>query len=146
MTMIGATPLWAWAYTRAVWSAKIARVQSEGAPGLPASRISTGSLTFASATQMGGGQTYASRATKPDFTPGIGTSTVKPWVGGIGLIGCVVSFILGFIPPSQLKTGKPVSRVLLLVLAVVVLTSPPFVIQLLNRVRRPAPTAVMMTE
>ena len=51
-------------------------------------------------------------------------------VGGVGLIGCVVSFLLGFVPPSQLKTGNTVTYVLLLLAATVVLTAPPFVIQL----------------
>ena len=51
-------------------------------------------------------------------------------VGGVGLIGCLVSFLLGFVPPSQLKTGNTVTYVLLLLTATVVLTAPPFVIQL----------------
>jgi glutamate:GABA antiporter len=54
-------------------------------------------------------------------------------VCGIGILGCVASFILGFIPPSQLKTGNHLTYVGLLVLAVVVLTAPPFVIQLFGR-------------
>jgi amino acid transporter len=54
-------------------------------------------------------------------------------VGGIGLIGCVVSFLLGFIPPSQLKTGNPVGYVALLAAAVLVLTAPPLLIRLFDR-------------
>jgi amino acid transporter len=54
-------------------------------------------------------------------------------VGGVGLVGCVVAFLLGFIPPSQLKTGNPVAYVALLFLATAVLTAPPFVIQLFGR-------------
>ena len=54
-------------------------------------------------------------------------------VGGVGLLGCIVAFILGFIPPSQLKTGNPVTYVGLLALATIVLTCPPFVIQLFGR-------------
>jgi amino acid transporter len=54
-------------------------------------------------------------------------------VCGIGILGCVISFILGFIPPSQLKTGNHLVYVGLLILAVVVLTAPPFVIQLFGR-------------
>ena len=57
-------------------------------------------------------------------------------IGGVGLLGCVASFVLGFIPPSQLKTGSPVAYVLLLVLAVVILSAPPFVIQLFGRRKR----------
>ncbi|MGQ0574739.1 MAG: amino acid permease [Pseudonocardia sp.] len=56
-------------------------------------------------------------------------------VGGIGLAGCVASFLLGFIPPSQLKTGDTVVYVLLLAAAVVVLSLPPFVFALLARRR-----------
>jgi amino acid transporter len=54
-------------------------------------------------------------------------------VGGVGLVGCVVSFLLGFIPPSQLKTGDTVVYVLLLAAAVVVLSLPPFVFAALDR-------------
>ncbi|MGH3776103.1 MAG: amino acid permease [Pseudonocardiaceae bacterium] len=58
-------------------------------------------------------------------------------IGGIGLLGCLASFLLGFIPPSQLKTGNPVGYVLLLALAVVVLSLPPFVYALIaNRGQR----------
>jgi glutamate:GABA antiporter len=67
----------------------------------------------------------------PGGVPGV-------WVvGGIGLLGCVASFLLGFIPPSQLKTGDTVVYVLLLGLATLVLSLPPFVLALLDRRRRP---------
>jgi amino acid transporter len=56
-------------------------------------------------------------------------------VGGVGLLGCVVSFLLGFVPPDQLQTGNPVVYVLLLGLATVVLSLPPFVFALLQRRR-----------
>lgn len=56
-------------------------------------------------------------------------------VGGIGLLGCLVAFYLGFVPPSQLKTGDTVGYVLLLALATVVLCLPPFVFRLLIRWR-----------
>jgi amino acid transporter len=56
-------------------------------------------------------------------------------VGGVGLLGCVVSFLLGFVPPDQLQTGNPVAYVLLLALATVVLSLPPFVFALLERRR-----------
>jgi amino acid transporter len=65
----------------------------------------------------------------PGGTPGV-------WlVGGIGLVGCVFSFALGFVPPSQLATGDTVTYVGLLVLAVVVLSAPPFVFAALARRR-----------
>jgi amino acid transporter len=62
-------------------------------------------------------------------------------VGGVGLLGCLVSFVLGFVPPSQLATGDTVRYVLLLALAGVVLSLPPFVFALLAHRRagvRPA--------
>ncbi len=60
-------------------------------------------------------------------------------VGGVGLLGCVVSFLLGFVPPDQLQTGNPVVYVLLLALATVVLSLPPFVFALLERRRSAVP-------
>ena len=66
---------------------------------------------------------------------------VGVWLtGGIGLLGCLGAFILGFIPPSQLKTGNPVAYVALLAVAVVLLSLPPFVFGL--RVRRQRVVAV----
>jgi amino acid transporter len=65
-------------------------------------------------------------------------------VGGVGLLGCLASFLLGFIPPSQLATGGTVGYVLLLALATVVLCLPPFVFAFLvrRRGRTPARPAV----
>ncbi|MGY1623872.1 APC family permease [Geodermatophilus sp. SYSU D00965] len=60
-------------------------------------------------------------------------------VGGVGLLGCVVSFLLGFVPPAQLQTGDPVVYVSLLALATVVLSLPPFVFVLLARRRAAVP-------
>jgi glutamate:GABA antiporter len=59
-------------------------------------------------------------------------------IGGVGLLGCIASFLLGFVPPSQLKTGDTVVYVLLLALAALVLSLPPFVFAVLER-RRGAP-------
>ncbi len=56
-------------------------------------------------------------------------------VGGIGLLGCIVSFVLGFIPPSQLKTGNPVVYVGLLALATILLCLPPFLLRLTQAVQ-----------
>ncbi|MFC5062696.1 amino acid permease [Actinomycetospora atypica] len=55
--------------------------------------------------------------------------------GGLGLAGCVFSFVLGFVPPSQLETGDTLVYVLLLALAVAVLSCPPFVVAALDRRR-----------
>ena len=49
------------------------------------------------------------RYTQPDTPRPYRIPGGKPgvWlVCGVGILGCVVSFILGFIPPSQLKTGN----------------------------------------
>jgi peptidoglycan/LPS O-acetylase OafA/YrhL len=61
--------------------------------------------------------------------------------GGIGLLGCVAAFVLGFIPPSQLKTGNPAGYVALLALAVVVLSVPPFVLGVRSQAGRRAEPA-----
>ena len=62
------------------------------------------------------------------------------WVAaGVGLVGCLFSFYLGFIPPSQLKTGNHTVYVLLLVGAVVVLSLPPFLYQAWQRLRGQGP-------
>jgi amino acid transporter len=61
-------------------------------------------------------------------------------IGGVGLLGCIASFLLGFIPPSQLKTGDTVVYVLLLALATLVLSLPPFVFALLQRRQAAAQT------
>lgn len=47
-------------------------------------------------------------------------------VGGVGVLACAASLGLGFIPPDQLKTGNPVTYVMLLAGATVVLCLPPF--------------------
>lgn len=76
------------------------------------------------------------RYTQPDVVrpyriPG---GMIGVWLaGGIGLVGCGASFVLGFVPPSQLKTGNPLTYMALLGAAVVVLSAPPFVIQLFRR-------------
>ena len=60
------------------------------------------SLMFAAVIRLRYTQPGAPRPYRiPGGKPGV-------WlVGGVGLIGCVASFVLGFIPPSQLKTGNP---------------------------------------
>jgi hypothetical protein len=65
-------------------------------------------------------------------------------VGGIGLLGCLVSFALGFITPNQLKTGSPVVYVGLLAPVTILLCSPPFVLRIMQAVqlRRTQPQSV----
>jgi hypothetical protein len=54
-------------------------------------------------------------------------------VGGIGIVGCLFAFVLGFAPPDQLKTGNPLVYVLGMMAALVALSLPPFLV----RRRRP---------
>jgi hypothetical protein len=81
----------------------------------------------------------AVRAADPAPVPHPGGLPGVWLVGGAGLLGCVVSFLLGFVPPDQLQTGNPVVHVLLLALATVVLSLPPFVFALLERRRSTVP-------
>ena len=55
------------------------------------------------------------------------------------------SFVLGFVPPSQLKTGSTVTYVALLVVAVVVLSLPPFLFAL-RRIRPTVRRRVLSAE
>ena len=79
------------------------------------------SLMFASVIRLRYSQPDTPRPYRiPGGKPGV-------WlVAGVGLLGCLFSFYLGFLPPSQLKTGSHVVYVLLLVAAVVALSLPPF--------------------
>jgi amino acid transporter len=68
---------------------------------------------------------------RPYRIPG-GTAGV--WITAVvGLLGAALSFILGFVPPDQLKTGNPVLYVGGIALGLIVLALPPFL------VRRPPP-------
>jgi glutamate:GABA antiporter len=91
-------------------------------------------LVFAAVIRLRHTQPDAPRPYRiPGGLPGV-------WlVGGVGLLGCVGSFLLGFVPPDQLQTGNPVVYVLLLALATVVLSLPPFVFALLERRRSAVP-------
>ena len=60
----------------------------------------------------------------------------------MGLLGCLFSFYLGFIPPSQLKTGNHAVYVLMLVAAVVALSLPPFLYQGWQRISGGRPQVV----
>ncbi|RJS17698.1 amino acid transporter [Corallococcus sp. H22C18031201] len=51
------------------------------------------------------------------------------WViGGAGLIGSLVAFVLSFIPPSQIKVGSPVTYVLILVAGNILFVAIPLVL------------------
>jgi amino acid transporter len=56
-------------------------------------------------------------------------------MGGLGIVGCLTAFVLGFIPPAQIPTGNPVTYVVMMVSLTFLLTVPPFVI---HHFRRPS--------
>ena len=56
----------------------------------------------------------------PGGTAGVWTVAV------VGLAGSALSFVLGFVPPDQLKTGNPVVYVLGIALGLAILALPPF--------------------
>ena len=86
------------------------------------------------------------RYTQPDVPrpfriPG---GTVGVWITAVvGLAGSAFSFVLGFIPPDQLKTGDPVVYVVGIALGLVVLAAPPFFV---GRSSAPPATAVEVAE
>ncbi len=69
------------------------------------------------------------RYTQPDVPrpfriPG---GIVGVWItAGVGLAGAAFSFVLGFIPPDQLKTGNTATYVLGILAGLIVLAAPPF--------------------
>lgn len=68
------------------------------------------------------------RTTRPDHPRPYRVPGGAPgaWlVGGVGLVACLGSLGLGFVPPDQLKTGNPVAYVSLLAAATVMLGVPP---------------------
>jgi amino acid transporter len=68
---------------------------------------------------------------RPFRIPG-GTAGV--WITAVvGLVGCALAFVLGFVPPDQLKTGNPVLYVGGIAVGLAVLALPPFLV----RPRRP---------
>ena len=73
---------------------------------------------------------------RPYRIPG---GTVGVWViAGAGFVGCCASLVLGFVPPTQLKTGDPLLYVSLLAAATIVLCLPPFLWSAWERRRAPA--------
>jgi glutamate:GABA antiporter len=77
---------------------------------------------------------------RPYRIPG-GTAGV--WlVAVVGLFGSGLSFVLGFVPPDQLKTGNAAVYVLMIAVGLVVLALPPF----LFRRRPPDPEAPGLVE
>ena len=56
-------------------------------------------------------------------------------VGGIGIAGCIFSFVLGFIPPSEVKHWPTPIYVAVMVAAIVLLSIPPLIVE---RVKKPS--------
>lgn len=54
-------------------------------------------------------------------------------IAGAGIVGCALSFYLGFVPPSQLKTGSALTYVGILAAGVIVLSAPPFIFALFQK-------------
>jgi amino acid transporter len=74
---------------------------------------------------------------RPYRIPG---GTVGVWlIGGVGAVACACSFLLGLVPPDQLKTGNPTTYVALLASATVLLCLPPFLWSAWERRRGRAP-------
>jgi putative glutamate/gamma-aminobutyrate antiporter len=76
---------------------------------------------------------------RPYRIPG---GTIGVWlVAVVGLVGSGLSFVLGFVPPDQLKTGSPVVYVLMITVGLVVLALPPFLFR-----RRPPDAETVRAE
>lgn len=76
------------------------------------------------------------RYSKPDVPRpyAIPGGKIGVWlIAGMGIVGCALSFYLGFVPPSQLKTGNTFTYIGILVAGVVVLSAPPFVFALFQK-------------
>ena len=56
-------------------------------------------------------------------------------VAGIGIIGCVFSFVLGFVPPSEVKHWATPVYVGAMLAAIVVMSLPPFIVE---RIKKPS--------
>ncbi len=65
--------------------------------------------------------------TIPGGLPGI-------WiVGGVGFIGALVTLVIGFFPPSQLKTGNVAFYESFLIIGTIIMCSVPFILQLFRK-------------
>ncbi|HME04614.1 MAG TPA: amino acid permease [Solirubrobacteraceae bacterium] len=87
-------------------------------------------LVFAAAIKLRYSRPEVERAYK---VPG---GTAGMWaVAGIGVAGCVFSFVLGFVPPSEVKHWPTPIYVAVMAVAIVVMSVPPFIIE---RVKKPS--------
>ena len=87
-------------------------------------------LVFAAAIKL---RYTQPRTERPYRVPG---GKAGMWaVGGIGIAGCVFSFVLGFIPPSDVKHWPTPIYVAVMAAAIVVLSIPPFIVE---RVKKPS--------
>jgi amino acid transporter len=80
-------------------------------------------------------------AHRPYRIPG---GIVGVWLtAGVGLAGAAFAFVLGFVPPDQLKTGSPALYVGGIALGLVVLALPPFLVR--RRPRGPRAASAVRT-
>jgi len=56
-------------------------------------------------------------------------------IAGIGLLASLFTLFIGFVPPTQLKTGSPFFYVGFLLVGIIVLSSPPFI---LDKIKKPS--------
>jgi len=87
-------------------------------------------LVFAAAIKL--------RYSQPDVERGykVPGGPAGMWiVGGIGIVGCVFSFALGFVPPSEVKHWSTPIYVAVMAMAIIVMSVPPFIIE---RIKKPS--------
>jgi glutamate:GABA antiporter len=87
-------------------------------------------LVFAAAIKL--------RHSQPDVQRGykVPGGMAGMWVVGcIGIAGCIFSFLLGFIPPSEVKHWSTPIYVAVMVVAIILLSVPPFIIE---RIKKPS--------
>jgi amino acid transporter len=54
-------------------------------------------------------------------------------VGGIGIFACIVTIILGFIPPTQVVMGKTALYETILIVGMILFFIPPFFLHMKNK-------------
>lgn len=85
-------------------------------------------LLFASGIRLRFSDPHAQR---PFKVPGGNLGMVL--VAGLGLVASVLTFFLGFVPPSNIETGSIWSFELFLIIGIVVLSLPPFILDKIKK-------------
>jgi glutamate:GABA antiporter len=87
-------------------------------------------LVFAAAIKLRYSQPEVERGYR---VPG---GTAGMWiVGCIGIAGCIFSFVLGFVPPSEVKHWSTPIYVAVMAVAIIAMSVPPFIIE---RIKKPS--------